>query len=287
MKKEIEVTSFIGQKVKLFNNGLIEIKEYAVPIRKIKDGYEPIDNDVSIDYKSSVPKTKEENTVRIDSLYRSKRILMDYAFENENEFCSFITLTFKENLSDISNANKKFKTFISSVRRDFSDFKYLGVPEFQKRGAVHYHLLTNLKTGSSLCPLQKGCHDKYDVKHWIYGFSSVFDLTKTDEKFNVALYISKYLTKDFDNRFFGHTKVLKSNNLKKPLEIELDINDLNFKLAKSFINENDLSCVEKEIFPQKKYAIPFILTTCKTTFENVDKLKELFGFDKERKEENV
>lgn len=282
MKREIEVTSFIGQKVKLFDNGLIEIKDYKNPIRKIKDGYELVENETFLDHKVSIPKTENENNVRLDSLYRSKRILIDYAYENEKDFYSFITLTFKKNIKDISIANNKFNIFVSSIRREFPDFKYLGVPEFQKRGAVHYHLLTNLEAGSPLCPLQDGKSNVYDVKYWSYGFSSVFDLTSTDDKFNIALYISKYLMKDFSNRLFGHKKVLKSNNLKKPLEIELEVNDTNFDLAKSFINDNEISFVEKEIVPQKKYSIPFILTSCKTSSENVRKLKGLFS--KERKE---
>lgn len=274
MKKEIEVTLFIEQKVKLYDNGLIEVKSYKKPIEKLKEGYEPLEDDNSLGRVSSSKINDRE--VRKDSLFRSKKILMDYAYENERYFISFVTLTFSENISIIENANNDFRKFVTSMRRTFSDFKYLGVPEFQKRGAVHYHLLTNLTPGSELCPLQEGQKDKYDVKYWNYGFSSVFDLKSTDEKFNIALYITKYLTKDFDSRLFGRTKVLKSNNLDKPLEIDIQRTDNTYNLSQRFIDKNELFYSEKEVISNRKYSVPFVLTSCKTTHDNVEKLKKLY-----------
>lgn len=61
----------------------------------------------------------------------------------------------------------------------------------------------------------------YDIRHWNYGFSSVFDL----EGFNVVGYISKYMTKDIDNRLYGHRRYLYSNNLNKPIIEYLDLED--------------------------------------------------------------
>ncbi|NCC55297.1 MAG: hypothetical protein EOM11_07445, partial [Erysipelotrichia bacterium] len=245
--------SLVEQKVKLFDNGLIEIRKYKSPILKIKQGYEKED---FVDCESVNSKGRqssqlfddeiENKKVSSSSLARSISLLHDYANANESEWLTFITLTFAENIIDINLANKKFNCFVKCMRRSFPDFKYLGVPEFQKRGAVHYHLLTNLVKGSELLPLQKGTNDKYDVKYWSYGFSSVFDLKNTDDNFNVVAYICKYFYKDFDNRLFGRTKILKSNNLKKPLVYEYERNDFNNNLANSFIESKDLEYTEKE-----------------------------------------
>lgn len=277
---EVHATSFIEQKVKLFDNGYIEIKDYKKPIIKLKKGYENIDNEKYTKGRQSsmlINNKKENKKVESSSLSRSVTILRDYANANEKEWLTFITLTFKENIIDINLANKKFNHFTKCMKRKYPDFKYLGVPEFQKRGAVHYHLLTNLVKGSDLLPLQENTDDKYDVKYWNYGFSSVFDLKETDDNFNVVAYICKYFYKDFDNRLFGRTKVLKSNNLKKPLVLEFEQNDNDFNLAKSFIESNDLDHNEKEIIPKHNYAIPFKLTTCKTTTDIVEKLKQLLN----------
>ena len=52
-----------------------------------------------------------------------------------------LTLTFRKNETDIDLAWKKFKYFCTLMRwRYGEDFKYVAVPEYQKRGAVHYHL---------------------------------------------------------------------------------------------------------------------------------------------------
>lgn len=52
-----------------------------------------------------------------------------------------LTLTFRENLTDIDAALKVFKYFSKLMRWRYGDrYKYVGVPEYQKRGAVHFHL---------------------------------------------------------------------------------------------------------------------------------------------------
>ena len=48
------------------------------------------------------------------------------------------------------------------------------------------------------------------LRYWNYGFASVFDL----KGFNVVGYISKYMTKDIDDRLYDHRRYLYSNNLK-------------------------------------------------------------------------
>jgi len=51
-----------------------------------------------------------------------------------------LTLTFRENVTDIDEAWKILKYFIKLMRWRFKDFQYVVVPEYQKRGAVHFHL---------------------------------------------------------------------------------------------------------------------------------------------------
>lgn len=52
----------------------------------------------------------------------------------------FLTLTFEDNLTDPKEAQRRFNSFWSNVgRKTFG--AYLRVIEFQRRGAVHYHLL--------------------------------------------------------------------------------------------------------------------------------------------------
>jgi len=58
----------------------------------------------------------------------------------------FLTLTFAENVKDVDEANYVFKKFKQKLARKISPYplKYIGVIEFQQRGAVHYHLMLDI-----------------------------------------------------------------------------------------------------------------------------------------------
>jgi len=118
----------------------------------------------------------------------------------------FITLTFKENITELSQANKIFKKFILRLKYSQKNLKYLAVPEFQKRGAVHYHLLVNFEMkNEELSAI------------WEQGFVMI---NKVKHVNNLGLYISKYVGKNlFDFRYFGMRKILSSRNLEKPIVI--------------------------------------------------------------------
>lgn len=160
----------------------------------------------------------ELKTIMVSNAYRSNFNCQRICKANADVWESFITLTFKENLKDVSIANKKFNAFVSNVRKKKKDFMYIAVPEFQKRGAVHYHLLSNLsKTDTDIIIKQKGTKESdnfYDVKYWNKGFSAV-DFIKNDYK-KIFSYISKYMTKDIDNRLFGKKRYFFSQNLNQP-----------------------------------------------------------------------
>lgn len=223
----------------LYNFKIIEYEEvtdyifYDFSIMKKKSGIEePQKNKVSkIEVKQVDNENKKSESAKMvetdpqkitrENLLKSSKLLYQYAEANASEFKTFVTLTFKDNIKDIDFANKKFDIWRTKFKLECKnlgyDMKYLGVTEFQKRGAVHYHLLLNIPIECPLFIPQENKDDCYDVKYWSYGFSSVFDLVhKTDEKFNVVKYIAKYFFKDIDNRLFGRKKILKSNNLKKP-----------------------------------------------------------------------
>lgn len=160
--------------------------------------------------------------IEYKNILRSKYEMQRLVKSNENIFKTFITLTFEENEKDIKKANKKFHWWVSNIKKLKKDFAYVAVPEFQKRGAVHYHLLTNLdiKQNPNIIIPQKGHKKMFDVVYWPHGYTSVFNL----KDMNVVGYISKYMTKDIDNRLWGHRRYLYSYNLKRPTTIFLDSN---------------------------------------------------------------
>lgn len=57
------------------------------------------------------------------------------------------------------------------------------------------------------------------VRYWDIGFSNVMNL----KDINIVAYLTKYLTKDIDNRLFGKRRYFYSMNLSKPRKVYLDL----------------------------------------------------------------
>lgn len=178
---------------------------------------------------SSSDRVEEVKPILLANAIRSNLNCQRIAKTNRDSWETFITLTFKENLTDIVQANKIFNAWVSNIRKLKKDFKYIAVPEFQKRGAVHYHVLSNLgREDTNIIYLQKERVGKakdlttiYDVKYWTKGFVRV-DFIKSDYK-KIYGYICKYMTKDIDDKLFGKHRYFNSQNLVKPQTEYLDL----------------------------------------------------------------
>lgn len=153
---------------------------------------------------------KQQQEIRIDSLKRTKKRLKRMVNSNK-DLNKFLTLTFADNVTDLKIANNEFKKFIKRLNYKYPKFKYVAVPEFQERGAVHYHLLCNIRylTVSELDELRQ---------MWGNGW---IDLRRIDKVENVGNYMAKclsYLGKaNQDNRLFGRKKFFYSINLLTPV----------------------------------------------------------------------
>lgn len=169
------------------------------------------------------------NIVELKNINRSKINLQNLIKCNEKDFKTFFTLTFEENLTDVQKANKKFNVWRRNFKRSFPDFKYVCVPEFQKRGAVHYHLMTNVPYSDTKVLLEErriynkksGWQVGKDVKGWCYGHS----MAKNMDSINLVGYITKYMTKDIDDRLFSQHRYFYSQNLIKPEEYNFDLSN--------------------------------------------------------------
>jgi hypothetical protein len=122
-----------------------------------------------------------------------------------------ITFTFAENVQDLDYTHKEMMLFLKRMNYELfktkkSTLKYLGVTEFQERGAVHYHIVFfNLPWINRI----------YDVfsKVWGHGFILVSPIGKAE---GAARYVTKYITKaSSDERLIHRKKYLRSRNLKK------------------------------------------------------------------------
>lgn len=134
---------------------------------------------------------------------------------NENDL--FITLTFKENMTDVKQANYELKKFLQKMKRKQSDFLHVTVLEFQKRGAVHYHMVCNYRLRWESTEQLKE-HERELAKTWTHGFVDIVDIKHVD---NVGAYLVKYMSKqNYDDRLEGNKRyffLVTANNLNRYL----------------------------------------------------------------------
>ena len=205
---------------KIIQSGdIIEIYEYSEGYLK---GYENnnANSGRKIGYKSE---NYEEHRKQV--LQRAKKNLRRLINANVGQYgkeftAKFLTLTFKDNVKDLDKANYEFKKFIQRLNYycfgvKKNNLKYTCVVEFQKRGAIHYHVIIyNM-------PYLKA-NDIANV--WGNGFIKI---NKIDNVDNVGAYVSEYLGQaekgqghDIeDDRLQGKKSYFSSRGLFKPIEI--------------------------------------------------------------------
>lgn len=199
---------------------------------------------------SSHEKLKSSEKIDIKNIIRSKLECQRLAKSNIDDWKTFITLTFEDNVTDIELANKRFKYFIDKVRRVKKDIKYLCITEFQKRGATHYHMLTNIDIDDDKLIYSQEDNQKFKhIKYWNDGFTSI-EVIKGDVK-KIIGYIAKYMTKDIDNRLFNRHRYFYSRNLNKPVASFINLQN---------IKENEFykkRIQDKELIYQNEYLNPY------------------------------
>jgi hypothetical protein len=124
-----------------------------------------------------------------------------------------VTLTYADNFTDLTGAYQHTTAFNQSLRYRYGKaFSYVFVPEFQKRGAVHFHALY---WGLPEELFHEERKNRTLSKIWGHGF--VF-LKETDGNEKLAFYLAKYFTKAFvDPRLVNFKCYVASRNVKRPL----------------------------------------------------------------------
>lgn len=241
--QENQTKLYFDVRIKIFKDGHFEVRKYDDLQSKKISGFELVEDQKDFSLSENLFKTNEtsdteieDKIIRSDNLKRTRDKLIDLGYENWDKWKSFVTLTFAD-IVDVEEGNKALSKWLHmwKVRCDRAGvpFYYLCIPEYQKRGSIHYHMLTSLVCGSDF-PQQKIKWTKnnksgnwvrldfYDLPGWSYGFSSAFTLQKgdpngfIDESFEPVDYMCKYMFKDPDQRLWGNRKLIRSNNLDLP-----------------------------------------------------------------------
>jgi len=184
----------------IISGNIIEYVEYEKPY--FKDYKRP-------EKTKNADMTKEKNTMadnRQIALNRAKNEIRRLINSNYDILDKFITLTFEKNEKDLDYCNYEFKKFMQRLKYQYGNIEYIVVVEFQKRGAVHYHMLCNLGyvRNSTLREI------------WGNGFIKINRIDKVD---NLGAYVVKYMHKDIsDKRLNRRKSYFRSKGLKVPIE---------------------------------------------------------------------
>jgi len=124
-----------------------------------------------------------------------------------------LTLTMREIVS-IEDAWLAYTKFFHKMRKRYPAIKTIGVPEWQKRGAVHFHVLVWNLDATAI----KGERRTRTIANlWGHGF---VDLAPTDGNPKLSTYLGKYMSKAMhDHRLFGKKAYSASRNVLRPVSL--------------------------------------------------------------------
>jgi hypothetical protein len=181
--------------------------------------------------------SEEEKTVnREKTMKAAETNIVNLMNVNLDEMTKFFTVTFRENITDLDRAHYEFGNFIERLRNFINKYqkgkplKYIGAIEFQKRGAIHFHVMANFDyiKHIHLLALWKGKDITYSKKHAKMSISEVErcpdngsicinNLNAVDSR---PAYLIKYVNKaNKDERLRGRKCFVRSNNLKSPRQV--------------------------------------------------------------------
>lgn len=195
-------------------------------------GYPPLRSNI----RRLAKPAKPQEALRDDNVRRTRKMLRRLINSND-DLSKFLTLTYADNMEDLSSAFRDFNKFIKRLKYhcQVENLKFICVPEFQKRGAVHFHVLANLP------------YIEASELHSIWGHGFI-RINKIDHITNVGAYVSKYLGKaNFDERFFRKKKFVRSTNLNQPVVV--DNSDIDEYVA--FFVSNNLHLTYESTFDTK------------------------------------
>ena len=185
---------------------------------------------------SPIDVLEPERDYRKEHLGRVKRNIKRIAYCNfDNKYTSLITLTYRANITDLDIANNDFDKFIRRLNYTLQKLnrpalKYICRPEFQERGAIHYHMVTNLRSfpftsdvvreWRAAGTLPDAWKDEYNLKDLWHGKEAGKGSVNLEPikngMFSVCSYLTDYLTKQTDDKLQRRKSFFTSRQLDKP-----------------------------------------------------------------------
>jgi len=195
---------------------VVELYEYEKPLPK-RDIFERSVNRHTRD--KALVATSASNSVkyfkRKDSAGRATMVFRRLVAANlvGDEKPILFTFTYAENQKDIRKGYLDFNSYNKTLRYQFGkNYKYICVPEFQKRGAVHFHALY---WGLPKETVTAERSTRFFARLWGHGYIYI---TETDGNVKLSSYLAKYMAKSFvDKRLKNQKSFISSRNVLRPI----------------------------------------------------------------------
>lgn len=253
-------------------------KNFKMPILKLDgDTYVVKSTGEIKEFKHSETRADDLKSVR--STLKKLRYLINNNFNGSaNEL--FLTLTYKENMTDKVKLMKDFEKFMKKLKYRYSsnDIDYLSVVEPQSRGAFHFHVLLRFND------LNKIFIPNSEIAEiWSHGFVHV---RRIDDVDNVGAYLSAYLadlTIDVDEEVEGavikqvyddKSNKMVSKKVLKGARMYLYPTGMNIYRKSRGVkmparNVMPYHAIKKERLGKKTFESSFQISDTETDFENI------------------
>ena len=178
----------------------------------------------------------ENRSQAVNEVRKSLSRLRDYINTNVTnvEYCKWVTLTYKENMTDTKKLYKDFEKFNKRLRYALSKegykYEYIVAMEPQGRGAWHAHMLMIFDCKAPYID------NDFMAKTWSHGFTSTKKLDKNID--NLGAYLTAYLgdmelTEAVEN--VGLFNIMdKNSNINYPV-VEVEVNEGDKKVSKAIL----------------------------------------------------
>ena len=215
--------------------------------------------------------TKEKTTKNLKETFTRLRQLIRTNFTNNSKNQLFITLTYKENMTDEKQLYKDFDLFYKRLKYKLKEHKleYIAVAEPQGRGAWHFHIMLKSTNQANLY-----IDNKTLEKIWGNGYTDAQRLKSDD----VGSYYVSYFTDLLEEDKKGNKKRVKgsrlsmypkgfkfyrtSRGIEKPKEIKIKYEELEkqgykntyttaFKLIDTMQDDKILNVIQKETWKKQ------------------------------------
>lgn len=165
-----------------------------------------------------IKRTRGSGVVRPDNARKRKKSFIRLVWANlvGETKPALLTLTMYE-VGSVRDAWLAFREFGQRLRRnEGKNLRYIAVPELQKRGAIHYHVLI---WGLNEEQVKKESELRYYQGLWQRGF---VDCVPTNGSPNLARYLAKHMSKTLlDSRLCGQRAYMASVSVLRPVSLSL------------------------------------------------------------------